>query len=113
MRLRQSESGVRKQFRDVNDELGQRLDRGAARLRCWFVQSRRRSVMKTLSAGLALAVAVVVGAVPRATADAKAEQQAVGVVLAERIQDLNLTDEQEAKIADIRKEFRPRVQEAD
>jgi Spy/CpxP family protein refolding chaperone len=32
--------------------------------------------------------------------------------LAERIQDLNLTDEQEAKIADIRKEARPKVEEA-
>jgi hypothetical protein len=30
----------------------------------------------------------------------------------ERIQDLQLTDDQEAKIADIRKEFRPRIQEA-
>src|SRR5262249_54742133 len=84
----------------------------AAWPRCWFVQSRRRSVMKTLSAVLALAVAVMVWAVPRATADAKAEQQAVGVVLVERIQDLNLTDKQEAKIADIRKEYRPKVQEA-
>jgi Spy/CpxP family protein refolding chaperone len=32
--------------------------------------------------------------------------------LVERIQDLQLTDEQEAKIADIRKEYRPKVQEA-
>ena len=32
--------------------------------------------------------------------------------LAERIQDLNLTDDQEAKIADIRKECRPKIQEA-
>jgi Spy/CpxP family protein refolding chaperone len=32
--------------------------------------------------------------------------------LAERIQDLNLTDEQEAKIADIHKEYKPKVQEA-
>jgi Spy/CpxP family protein refolding chaperone len=32
--------------------------------------------------------------------------------MAERIQDLNLTDEQEAKIADIRKEARPKVEEA-
>jgi Spy/CpxP family protein refolding chaperone len=32
--------------------------------------------------------------------------------LAERIQDLNLTDDQEAKIADIRKECGPKIQEA-
>jgi Spy/CpxP family protein refolding chaperone len=36
--------------------------------------------------------------------------QGVGVVLVERIQDLELTDDQAAKIADIRKEFRPRVE---
>jgi Spy/CpxP family protein refolding chaperone len=34
------------------------------------------------------------------------------VVVVERIQDLKLTDEQEAKIADIRKEFKPKVEEA-
>ena len=32
--------------------------------------------------------------------------------LGERLQDLHLTDQQEAKIADIRKECRPKVQEA-
>ena len=42
----------------------------------------------------------------------QAGQKEVEVVLVERMQDLNLTDEQEAKIADIRKEFRPKVQEA-
>src|SRR5262249_2126989 len=35
-----------------------------------------------------------------------------GEGLAERIQDLNLTDEQETKIADIQKECAPKVQEA-
>jgi Spy/CpxP family protein refolding chaperone len=34
------------------------------------------------------------------------------VVVVERIQDLKLTDEQEAKVADIRKEFKPKVEEA-
>ena len=34
------------------------------------------------------------------------------VVVVERIQDLKLTDEQEAKIADIRKECKPKVEEA-
>jgi Spy/CpxP family protein refolding chaperone len=43
-------------------------------------------------------------------ADDKADQKAGGR-LAERIQDLNLTDDQEAKIADIRKEYKPKVQE--
>src|SRR5215472_15455590 len=42
---------------------------------------------------------------------ARADEPATGN-LRERIQDLNLTDEQETKIADIRKEFRPKVQEA-
>jgi Spy/CpxP family protein refolding chaperone len=41
---------------------------------------------------------------------AQAGQKGAG--LAERIQDLNLTDAQEAKIAEIRKEYRPKVQEA-
>src|SRR5262249_46820128 len=33
-------------------------------------------------------------------------------VFAERIQDLNLTDDQESKIAEVRKEYRPKVEEA-
>jgi Spy/CpxP family protein refolding chaperone len=41
-----------------------------------------------------------------------ADEPKAGEGLAERIQDLNLTDEQEAKIADIRKESQPKVQEA-
>jgi Spy/CpxP family protein refolding chaperone len=56
-----------------------------------------------------VAVAVAVWATPPAV-QATAEQKVV--VLVERIQDLNLTDAQEAKIADIRKEYRPKVQEA-
>jgi Spy/CpxP family protein refolding chaperone len=68
--------------------------------------------MRTLSAVLTLAaLAVALGATPRA-ADAQAERKDVAAGLAERIQDLNLTDAQEAKIADIRKEFRPKVQDA-
>jgi Spy/CpxP family protein refolding chaperone len=39
-------------------------------------------------------------------------QQAAGGRLSERVRDLQLTDEQEAKIADIRKEYQPKVQEA-
>ena len=65
--------------------------------------------MKTLSAVLVLLVGVLV--CPSLAAD-KEEKTKVGEAVAERIQDLNLTDQQEAKIADIRKEFRPKVQEA-
>jgi Spy/CpxP family protein refolding chaperone len=38
--------------------------------------------------------------------------QKIGGGLAERMQDLNLTDEQEARIIDIRKEFQPKVKAA-
>jgi Spy/CpxP family protein refolding chaperone len=40
------------------------------------------------------------------------QAQGEGARLAERIQDIDLTDQQEAKIADIRKEFRPKVEQA-
>jgi Spy/CpxP family protein refolding chaperone len=60
---------------------------------------------------VALAVGMWVYAALPAAAEEAAEQKAGGA-LAERVQDLNLTDEQEAKIADIRKEYRPKVQEA-
>jgi Spy/CpxP family protein refolding chaperone len=43
---------------------------------------------------------------------AQERQGAREVVIVERIQDLNLSDEQEAKIADIRKEWRPKVDAA-
>jgi Spy/CpxP family protein refolding chaperone len=66
-------------------------------------------VMRTLCVVLAVAVAVAVWAAPPA-AQAKAAQK--GVILIEQIQDLNLTDAQEAKLADIRKENRPKIQEA-
>jgi Spy/CpxP family protein refolding chaperone len=60
-------------------------------------------------------VALAVGASVYAALPAAAEEKAAekpGAELAARVQDLNLTDEQEAKIADIRKEYRPKVQEA-
>jgi Spy/CpxP family protein refolding chaperone len=60
---------------------------------------------------LVVALAGAVCADPR-FADVTAEQKVVGVVLVEQIQDLNLTDEQQAKLADIRKEYQPKVQEA-
>ena len=67
--------------------------------------------MKTLIA----VVALVAGLAVFAILPAAAVQQAGGkvtVILAERIQDLDLTDAQEAKIAEIRKECRLKVQEA-
>jgi Spy/CpxP family protein refolding chaperone len=43
---------------------------------------------------------------------ADTQGQVKGVVMLEVIQDLHLTDEQEAKIADIHKAFQPRIQQA-
>jgi Spy/CpxP family protein refolding chaperone len=60
--------------------------------------------MKTLTAVLTVVVAMGLGA----PAQAQRERERLG----ERLQDLSLTDEQEAKIADIRKECRPEVQKA-
>lgn len=66
--------------------------------------------MRTLiAAGLLVVTALVC---PRLWAVDDAKDKGVGEGLAERIQDLNLTDEQEAKIADTRKEFQPKIQEA-
>jgi Spy/CpxP family protein refolding chaperone len=72
---------------------------------------RRKLVMRSLTAVVALAVAVALCTWPRAT-DAQQEQRPTGGGVAARIQDLNLTDEQETRIADIRKEYQPKVQEA-
>jgi Spy/CpxP family protein refolding chaperone len=66
--------------------------------------------MRTLISAMLLVVAALV--CPGLWADDEAKDKGVGAGLAERIQDLNLTDEQEAKIADIRKESQPKVQEA-
>jgi Spy/CpxP family protein refolding chaperone len=66
--------------------------------------------MKTLMAGMALALGMSVYFTLPAAAEEKAEPKAV--VLVERIQDLNLTDDQEDKIADIQKEHRPKMQAA-
>jgi len=68
--------------------------------------------MRTLSAVLTLALALSV--VPaRAAEKLKADTfKGQVAVLVERIQDLHLTDAQEAKIAEIRKEGRPKIQEA-
>jgi len=85
--------------------------RGQAADGALFRPNPKEAVMKTLMAVVALAVGMgVYAAVPAAAAEEKAAEKEGG--LAARIQDLNLTDEQEAKIADIRKEYRPKVQEA-
>ena len=60
--------------------------------------------MKVVSPVLALLVAMV--------ANATLAAQEVRAVLVERIQELNLTDEQEAKIAEIQKAERPKVEAA-
>jgi Spy/CpxP family protein refolding chaperone len=67
--------------------------------------------MKTLMAVVALAVGVMVYAALPVAAEEKAAEKPGGVLIIQ-VQDLTLTDEQEAKIADIRKEYRPKVQEA-
>jgi Spy/CpxP family protein refolding chaperone len=71
--------------------------------------SPKEAVMRTLMAVAALAVGMLVYATLPAAADEKADRKGK---LAEHFQDLNLTDEQEAKIASIRKESGPKVQEA-
>ena len=62
--------------------------------------------MRSLSAGLMTLVLVMAVGVLERPANGQA------TVMVVQIQDLDLTDEQEAKIADIRKEFRPKVQAA-
>jgi Spy/CpxP family protein refolding chaperone len=64
--------------------------------------------MRTLSTVLTLVLAVSVGTV---WAD-EPGKEVRGTVVIEKVQDLHLTDAQETKIADIRKECRPKVQEA-
>jgi Spy/CpxP family protein refolding chaperone len=73
-----------------------------------FRPSVKESVMRSVMAALALAL--VVGLSVYGTLSAAAEESTV--VLVERFQDLNLTDDQETRIAEIRKEYQPRVQEA-
>src|SRR5262249_30974701 len=62
--------------------------------------------MRFLSGVLFLVAILAVS--PKLTADEQDNEKG----MAPRIQDLNLTDAQEAKIAEIRKEFRPKVEEA-
>jgi Spy/CpxP family protein refolding chaperone len=70
-------------------------------------------MMKALSAVIASVLTLAVCAGLTAAGVAQQERRpGAREVLAEKIQDLNLTDEQETRIADIRKESRPRIQEA-
>jgi Spy/CpxP family protein refolding chaperone len=69
------------------------------------------AVMRTLIAVVVPAMGVLMyAALPAAAQQGSAEKAGEG--LAARLQDLDLTDEQEAKIIDIRKGHRPKVQEA-
>lgn len=69
--------------------------------------------MKTLSTVMTLAVAIFVCPKCHAADDPTSERgERVRERMAERMADLNLTDEQETKIADIRKEGAPKLQEA-
>jgi Spy/CpxP family protein refolding chaperone len=76
-----------------------------------FRPSVKEVVMKTLVAFVTLVVGMAIYANAPTFAQEKSAQPAAGG-LAERMQDLNLTDQQEAKIAEIRKEFKSKVQEA-
>jgi Spy/CpxP family protein refolding chaperone len=69
--------------------------------------------MKTLSALVTLGLAIAVGSLVGAANAAKQEpNKPRAAVLIVAIQDLDLTDAQEAKIMDLRKTFQPKVQEA-
>jgi Spy/CpxP family protein refolding chaperone len=69
--------------------------------------------MKALSAVLTMALTMLVcTGLFVARAAQQERRQAARQALAERLQDLNVTDEQETKIAEIRKECRPKIQEA-
>jgi Spy/CpxP family protein refolding chaperone len=67
--------------------------------------------MRSLLAVVVLVMGMATYVTLPAAADEKADQKAAGR-LAERLQDVNLTEQQETKIRDIRKECKPKVQEA-
>jgi Spy/CpxP family protein refolding chaperone len=69
----------------------------------------KECLMKALMACVALVVGLAVCA-PLPAAEEKASEKAAGS--AERLQDLNLTDEQETKITEIRKDNQPKVEAA-
>jgi Spy/CpxP family protein refolding chaperone len=67
--------------------------------------------MRTLLAVVALALGVSAYATLPAATQEKAGQKVTGG-LVDRIQDVNLTEEQETKLAELRKAFRPKVEQA-
>ena len=73
--------------------------------------SPKEDVMRTLMGAVALAVGVSVYAALPTSAEDKAGEKPSGGLTA-RVQDLNLTDDQETKIAEIRKKYKPKVQKA-
>jgi len=74
-----------------------------------LTRPRKEVVMRPLMTIVVLVLGMAVSAYLPVAQGAE-EKAAAG--LAERIQDLNLTDEQESKIQDVRKEYKPKVQEA-
>jgi Spy/CpxP family protein refolding chaperone len=68
--------------------------------------------MRNLIAAMALVGAMSVCAALRADDESKPEQKGKGVILVVMIQDHHLSDAEEAKIAEIRTEYKPKVQEA-
>src|SRR5262245_21292665 len=70
----------------------------------------RRQVMRTRAVALAAALAAAIWASPLVASRLAEEKEGAGP--GERIQDLELTEAQEAKVAEIRKEYTPKVQEA-
>src|SRR5262249_60595717 len=71
---------------------------------------RRRCIMRNLVAAVTLVVTAMV--CPGLGGVAEGGGKGVGGGIVERIQDLNLTDEQEAKIAEIRKDCQTKIREA-
>ena len=68
--------------------------------------------MRTLSAVVSLAAVMWVFLIPGAAYGVQADRNDANEVVLVKVQELNLTDEQESKIADIRKEFAPKVEAA-
>jgi Spy/CpxP family protein refolding chaperone len=76
---------------------------GPARVAAQLAVVERSRFMKTLSAGFALLAFWVSG---------KADAQGAREIFVERIEQINLTEDQETKVGAIQKEFRPKVEEA-
>jgi Spy/CpxP family protein refolding chaperone len=73
---------------------------------------KRRSMMRSLRTVLALVVLTSVGVTLPADEETKKDRKGARERLVEKLQDLSLTEEQEASIAKIRKEYGPKVAKA-